>query len=354
MTHSEPRSTAVSRLNGQKNTGKEVDRRLCIAPMLDWTDRHARYLFRQFSDNILLYTEMITADALLRGDRGRFLAHHSAECPVAIQLGGSNPDALAVCAELAEQAGFQEVNLNAGCPSDRVQSGRFGACLMAEPALVARCVAAMAGATSLPVTLKTRIGIDHQDNFEFLYRFVDIVAGSGCRTFIVHARKAWLKGLSPKQNREVPPLNYDTVYRLKTRFPQLEIIINGGVQSLEQACMHLRKVDGVMIGREAYQNPAILCEADGLVFKQRRIPVTRQQVLVEYSRYMKSQLECGVRLKHMTPPLSGLFQGLAGTRIWKRHISENAFRDNAGIEVLEDAARLAFGFDLAAQVKKVI
>ncbi len=312
------------------------DRRFSIAPMLDWTDRHARYFLRGFSRRHLLYTEMISTGALLHGDRDRFLAHHPAEAPLAIQLGGSDADELARCADYARDAGYDEVNLNCGCPSDRVQSGRFGACLMAEPRRVADCVAAMAGA-GLPVTVKSRIGIDHQDSFEFLLQFIDSVAEAGCRTFIVHARKAWLNGLSPKQNREIPPLRYEVVHRLKRERPQLEVIVNGGIDNLDQALEQLELVDGVMVGRAAYRNPAILCDLERRVYGDDGKQVTRGGVYQRYLGYVDDQLASGVPLARLAAPLLGLFQGCHGARAYRRRISENAHRRGAGIEVLRDA-----------------
>ncbi|MDJ0969872.1 MAG: tRNA dihydrouridine(20/20a) synthase DusA, partial [Kiloniellales bacterium] len=234
--------------------------------MMDWTDRHCRYLLRLISRRTLLYTEMVPTGAVLHGDRARFLGFDPAERPLALQLGGAEPEDLAACARLAEAEGYDEVNLNVGCPSDRVQHARFGACLMAEPALVARCIAAMQDAVGIPVTVKSRIGIDDQDDYVDLLRFVDSVASVGCRSFTVHARKAWLEGLSPKQNREIPPLNYERVYRLKAERPDLEIVINGGIRSLDEAEAHLARVDGVMIGRAAYQDPYLLAEADRRLF----------------------------------------------------------------------------------------
>lgn len=325
-----------------------IDRRFAIAPMLDWTDRHARYFFRLFSPNILLYTEMVTSAALTHGDSTRFLAHHQDEHPVALQLGGSDAIELVHSADLAARAGFDEINLNVGCPSDRVQSGRFGACLMAEPERVARCIEAMGDAVRVPVTVKTRIGIDRQDSYDFFRNFVDTVAAAGCRTFIVHARKAWLHGLSPRQNREIPPLDYQRVYRLKLERPDLEIVINGGIRTLDEASDHLRRVDGVMVGREAFQNPSLLLNVDEQLFGARGGAADRMNVLSRYIEYVDQQLEQGVYLKHLTPPLLGLFHGLPGTRTWKRYLSEHAHRRGAGSDVLRAAASSAFGMRLAA------
>jgi tRNA-dihydrouridine synthase A len=306
--------------------------------MLDWTDRFERYFLRLISRHTLLYTEMVTTGALLHGDRERFLKFDPAEHPVALQLGGSDPQALADCARLGEEQGYDEINLNLGCPSDRVQSGRFGACLMAEPKLVAECMAAMIETIRIPVTLKTRIGIDHRDSYEELKGFVEQVAEAGCKTFIVHARKAWLQGLSPKENREIPPLHYDRVHHLKQDFPQLEIIINGGIKSLDQAQEQLQHVDGVMIGREDYHNPWILAEADRRLYGDDHPIPTRHQVIDELLPFVEKELSQGVRLQSITRHILGLFQGLPGARAWRRHLSEHAHRKGAGIEVIEQAA----------------
>jgi tRNA-dihydrouridine synthase A len=313
-------------------------RRFCVAPMMDWTDRHDRFFLRLISRHAVLYTEMVTTGALLHGDAARFLAFDPAEHPLALQLGGSDAGELATCARMAEAAGYDEVNLNVGCPSDRVQSGRFGACLMAEPALVADCVEAMRSAVSLPVTVKTRIGIDEHDSYEALGAFVSSVAHAGCRTFIVHARKAWLQGLSPKQNREIPPLRYEVVYRLKRDFPALEIVLNGGVKDLGAGLAHLAHVDGVMMGREAYHNPYLLAEVDRLYYGDPHPVPARQAVLEALIPYVESQLAAGVALSHMARHILGLFQGQPGARAWRRHLSEHAHRPGAGIEVLRQAA----------------
>jgi tRNA-dihydrouridine synthase A len=325
-----------------------IDRRFAVAPMLDTTDRHARYFLRLFSEDILLYTEMVTANALLHGDAERLLAHHPAEHPVALQLGGSDPASLGACAAMGEASGFAEVNLNVGCPSDRVQSGRFGACLMAEPALVAECVASMRESTRLPVTVKSRIGIDDLDSYRFFRRFIDTVAQAGCGVFIVHARKAWLKGLSPKQNREIPPLDYDTVYRLKQERPDLTVVINGGIRSVDACLGHLERVDGVMIGREVVQNPSMLFEVARRVFAHSRVFDDRESILSRYLDYVEACLAQGVPLSRLTPPLLGLFQGVAGTRAFKRYIAEQAHREGAGAGTIAEAARRAFSLKLAA------
>ena len=305
--------------------------------MMDWTDRHDRYFLRLISRRMRLYTEMITTGAILHGDRDRFLAFDPAERPLALQLGGAVPEELAVCARLAAERGYDEVNLNVGCPSDRVQNARFGACLMAEPALVADCVAAMRAAVSIPVTVKTRIGIDEQDSYDALRAFVETVAAAGCETFIIHARKAWLQGLSPKQNREIPPLHYERVYRLKQDVPALEIVINGGIVTLDEAEAHLRQVDGVMIGRAAYQAPYILAEADRRFFGDDQPPPSREEVVLRLLPYVQAQRERGVPVKSITRHILGLFNGLPGARLWRRHLSESAHRPGAGPEIIEQA-----------------
>jgi len=306
--------------------------------MLDWTDRHCRYFLRLISRRVRLYTEMVTTGALLHGDRERFLRFDPAERPLVLQLGGSEPRAMADCAGMGEDGGYDEINMNVGCPSDRVQSGRFGACLMAEPDLVAECVVAMKETVRLPITLKTRIGIDDRDSYEALCRFVDGVRAAGCDALIVHARKAWLQGLSPKENREVPPLRYDVVEQLKGDFPGLPIIINGGVRSLDQAKSLLTRLDGVMIGREAYQNPWMLAEADREIFGDRTRAPTRREVLEAFANYAERQLAEGVPLNAMTRHVLGLFNGRPGARAWRRHVSENSHRPQASSELLLAAA----------------
>ncbi len=307
--------------------------------MLDWTDRHCRYFHRLISRHALLYTEMVTTGALLHGDPSRFLQFNNAEHPVAFQLGGSDPKDLAVCAKMIEDWGYDEVNLNVGCPSDRVQNGRFGACLMAEPELVGECVATMLQAVSIPVTVKSRIGIDERDSYEELLDFVMTVANAGCNTFIVHARKAWLSGLSPKQNREVPPLRYDHVYQLKNDLPGLEIILNGGITTLDQAEEVLKHVDGVMVGREAYHNPYLLAEVDRRFFDEVCRPRSRQEVLNLLIPYIQRQLKNGVRLNSISRHILGLFHGAPGARGWRRHISENVGKPGADENVIVDALK---------------
>ncbi len=316
-----------------------LNRRLAVAPMLDWTDRHCRYFLRLLSRPTLLYTEMVTTGAALHGDRERLLAYDPAEHPLALQLGGCDPGELARCARIAADFDYDEVNLNVGCPSDRVQSGRFGACLMAEPELVADGVAAMRTTVNLPITVKTRIGIDDRDSYEALTDFVGRVASGGCEVFIIHARKAWLRGLSPKENREIPPLRYDIVYRLKRDFPDLTIILNGGLRNLDQAEDELRRVDGVMIGRAAYENPYLLADADRRFFGSDTPLPSRHQVIRAFLPYVENQLQQGTPLHCMTRHVLGLFQGIPGARAWRRHLSEHAHRRGAGVEVLEAALR---------------
>jgi tRNA-dihydrouridine synthase A len=314
--------------------------RFSVAPMLDWTDRHCRYFLRLMSQRTLLYTEMVTTGAILHG-RGDYLSYHEAEHPLALQLGGSEPDELARCAKLAQAQGYDEINLNVGCPSDRVQNGRFGACLMASPQLVGDCVAAMKAEVTVPVTVKTRIGIDEQDSYDFLCQFLDIVSDAGCQTFIVHARKAWLSGLSPKENREIPPLDYERVYQLKRDYPHLTISLNGGIKTMAEVASHLTQVDGVMLGREAYQNPYLLANVDQLVFGESDKPIlSRHQVVEHMLPYIEQELAKGNQLSHITRHMLGLFQGMVGARAWRRHLSEHACRREADIRVLLDALAL--------------
>ncbi|MCP5152263.1 MAG: tRNA dihydrouridine(20/20a) synthase DusA [Ectothiorhodospiraceae bacterium] len=315
----------------------ELDRRLSVAPMMDCTDRHFRVLARLISRRTLLYTEMVTTAALLHGDVARHLDFDPTEHPLALQLGGSEPGDMAACARLAEQWGYDEVNINVGCPSDRVQEGRFGACLMAEPERVADCVVAMREATRLPVTVKCRLGIDDRDRYEDLQGFVHTVAAAGCRTFVVHARKAILSGLSPRQNREIPPLHHDRVHRLKRERPDLEIVVNGGFTSLEQVAVQLRGVDGVMIGREAYKDPYLLATADGAVFGERASPPSRHEVARAFIAYVEGRLAAGDPLLRVARHALGLFHRVPGARAWRRRISDHATRPGAGIEVLERA-----------------
>jgi tRNA-dihydrouridine synthase A len=307
---------------------------------MDWTDRHCRFFHRLLTRRALLYTEMITTGAVLHGDRARLLAYDPAEYPVALQLGGSEPQRLAECARIAVDLGFDEVNLNVGCPSDRVQEGRFGACLMAEPDLVARCVGAMRSSVSIPVTVKCRIGIDDQDSETALDRFVRAVADAGCSTFIIHARKAWLKGLSPKENREIPPLDYARVYRLKTARPDLQVIINGGIATVEEAELHLAHVDGVALGCAAYQNPYLLAEVDSRLFGSGVVPVSRRDVMEALLPYAERHLSAGGRLNNIARHVLGLYHGRPRARLFRRHLAENAPVAGAGAEVLAEATRL--------------
>ncbi|MHA1537275.1 MAG: tRNA dihydrouridine(20/20a) synthase DusA [Alphaproteobacteria bacterium] len=318
-----------------------LDRRLSVAPMMDRTDRHCRSFLRAISGRVLLYTEMITTGAVLHGDPVRLLAYDAGEHPLALQLAGSDPKALAACASIAAGYGYDEINLNVGCPSERVRAARFGACLMAEPATVAACVAGMIEASGLPVTVKSRIGIDQQDGYQDLRAFVEIIAEAGCRTFIVHARKAWLTGLDPEQNRNVPPLRHDFVHRLKRDRPDLEIIINGGITNLDETGEHLARVDGVMIGRAAYADPYMLAEADRRIFGAADPAPSRTEILARHLPYIAERLEQGVYLAHITRHMLGLYSGIPGARAWRRHLSENACRPGAGLAVVEDAAGLA-------------
>ena len=306
--------------------------------MMDWSDRHCRMFWRTLTQHSLLYTEMVTTGALLFGDQARHLDFSEAEHPIALQLGGSNPQELAQCAKIAQQWGYDEVNLNVGCPSDRVQNNKIGACLMAEPQLVADCIKAMQDACDIEVTIKHRIGIDHLDSYEALQHFVETVAKTGCQTFIVHARIALLQGLSPKENRDIPPLRYADVYRLKADFPQLEIIINGGIESHEQCSEHLQHVDGVMLGRAAYHNPWLLAEADSRYFNASHDLVSeRIEAIRNFIPYIEQQLSQDIYLHHMLRHTLGLFHGVPGGRLFRRYISENATKKGAGIEVLGQA-----------------
>lgn len=317
----------------------QLDYTFSVAPMMDWTDRHCRALHRCMSKNALLWTEMVTANAIIHGERDRLIGFADAEHPVVLQLGGSEPAAMAKAARIAEDYGYDEVNINCGCPSDRVQSGAFGACLMAEPALVAQCVTAMQATVSIPVTVKCRIAIDDLPDRETLFAFVDQVSAVGCNIFTVHARKAWLKGLSPKQNRDVPPLDYGLVADLKAARPDLTIILNGGITTIAECREHLKIFDGVMLGRAAYQDPALLCDVDADLFSnESRIDVTT--AIEAYRPYMVEQLSQGVRLHAMTRHMLGLFNGKPGARSWRRHLSENAPTSDAGITVLDDALAL--------------
>ena len=312
--------------------------RFSVAPMMDWTDSPCRVLHRCLTRNALLYTEMVTADAVLHGDRARLLGFDASEHPVALQLGGSDPAKLAEASRIAAAFGYEEVNLNVGCPSDRVQSGRFGACLMREPSLVADCVAAMRAAVKIPVTVKCRIGVDDQDPEAALRALIDACVAAGVETFAVHARKAWLEGLSPKENRDIPPLDYPLVYRIKRERPGLTIAVNGGIETLDQAEEHLRHVDGVMLGRAAYHNPALLAEVDARFFGGDAVDI--DAAVARYMEYVEQRLHEGARLQSLIKPMLGLYNGKPGARLFRRHLSEQAPRHDAGISVLREALEL--------------
>jgi tRNA-dihydrouridine synthase A len=310
---------------------------LAVAPMMDWTDRHCRFFLRLISKRAWLYTEMVTTGAILFGDKERFLRFDEAEHPVALQLGGSDPKALAEAAAWGERFGYDEININVGCPSDRVQNGRFGACLMAEPDLVADAVRAIGERVGLPVTVKTRIGIDDRDDYGFLRDFIGKIADAGCEHVIIHARKAILSGLSPKENREIPPLDYPRAHRLKRDFPELTVILNGGLKTPTQILAEIDHVDGVMIGREAYQNPYALLGMEQAMFGPDGDAPSRHEIVRRFLDYVETERTAGVPLKSITRHVLGLFNGLPGARAWRRHLSEEAVRDGAGPEVIEQA-----------------
>lgn len=312
-------------------------RHLAVAPMLDYTDKHCRYFHRLLAKRAVLYTEMITTGAILKGPADRLLAYNFREHPVALQLGGSDPKALSACAKIGEDHGYDEINLNIGCPSNRVQEGRFGACLMAEPELVAKGIVSMSAAVKIPITVKTRIGIDNQDSYQALANFIQTVAEAGCKTFIIHARKAILAGLSPKENREIPPLRYDVAKQLKTDFPNLQIILNGGITTLEQSQAHLTEFDGIMIGRAAYHNPYLLAQLEQIIYPIAEASPSRLEVLTEYLSYSNYQLEAGTPLSVLIRPILGLFQGQVGARAWRRHLSEHGHRKTADNKIVEEA-----------------
>jgi tRNA-dihydrouridine synthase A len=332
-------------------TSKTPAHRFSVAPMMEWTDRHCRYFHRLLTRRALIYTEMITTGAVLHGDRARLLAYDAAEHPVALQLGGSDPRALAECARIAQDLGYDEINLNVGCPSDRVQEGRFGACLMAEPRLVGDCVAAMKASVAVPVTVKCRIGIDEQDPEEALNLLTCAAKEAGVDALIVHARKAWLQGLSPRENREVPPLDYDRVHRLKAGHPTLTIVLNGGIASLEQVLMHLDHVDGVMMGRAAYQEPWRLLDVDPLLFGEPAPFPTPKAVAQAMLPYIAKELEAGTRLHAITRHMLGLFRGVPGARAFRRHLAIEAVKTGAGPEVL--AAALSRLMDSSADLAHI-
>lgn len=314
-----------------------LNRTISVAPMMDWTDRHCRHFLRLISKHTLLYTEMVNAMAIVRGNALHLLAYNDSEHPLALQLGGNDPAVLAEAAKLGEQYGYDEINLNVGCPSDRVQSGHFGACLMLQPELVRDGIAAMQQAVSIPVTVKCRIGVDREESYGFLKNFVVTVMESGCKTFIVHARNAWLDGLSPKENRNIPPLRYDIVYQLKQEFPDLEIIINGGIKTYAEIDENLKHVDGVMLGREAYHNPYVLSEMDQRYYDDQSLVPSRHDVVKAMLPYIQQQCEQDVSLKHITRHMLGIFHAQAGARLWRRYLSDNAVKADAGIEIVEQA-----------------
>jgi tRNA-dihydrouridine synthase A len=320
---------------------KRINRTFSVAPMMDWTDRHCRYLHRLISKNVLLYTEMVTAPALIHGDADRLLEFNQSEHPIALQIGGSHPNQLAQATRLGCEAGYDEININIGCPSDRVQSGRFGACLMKEPELVSECVTAMKEAsTGAEITVKCRIGVDDQEPKRILPDFIDKVSQNGVSSFTIHARKAWLSGLSPKQNRDVPPLDYELVHEIKKERPELEIILNGGLQTFDQAVHEINKgLDGAMIGRTAYHNPMeILANADSL-FETNTNKKTVNKIIDEMLPYIQNHLDTGGRLNQITRHMLGLFSGQSGAKIWKRTLSDEAHKKDAGVEVVQNALR---------------
>ncbi|WP_097022427.1 tRNA dihydrouridine(20/20a) synthase DusA [Chromohalobacter canadensis] len=343
-------ATATTSMNtGTKR--RKLDRTFSVAPMMDWTTRDYRAFARTLTREALLYTEMVTTGAILHGSpRERFLGFSDVEHPVALQLGGSDPAALAECAAIAAAWGYDEVNLNVGCPSDRVQNNLIGACLMEHPAKVAAAVRAMQAVVSIPVTVKCRIGVDEQDEDADLARFIGTVADAGCEVFIVHARKAWLEGLSPKENRDVPPLNYPRVHRLKTQHPDLHIGINGGIKTLDDCQAQLEKVDSVMIGREAYQNPWLLAGVDAALYGTPSTVKSRHDAARAMRSYIDKRLTDGAKLNHVTRHLMGLFQGCPGGRQFRRHLSENAHRDGAGLEVFDEALAKVRELDTASAV----
>lgn len=327
-------------MNSDKTPTTFDSHRFCLAPMMDWSDKHCRYFWRQLTEKSRLYTEMVVTGAIIHGDRERFLQFNNAEHPIALQVGGSDPAALAQCARIAQDWGYDEINLNCGCPSDRVQNGMIGAILMSKPELVAECIDAMQKACDIPVTVKHRIGIDDMEDYEALSNFVTTVAQTGCNTFIVHARKAWLKGLSPKENREIPPLRYDLVVQLKKAFPHLNIVINGGINCLEQAETLLNDLDGVMIGREAYHNPFFLADVDQKLFGTPNPSANRHEVLDKFIHYAEQQNAAGTRLHHMSRHILGLYLGQKGARAFRRHITIHAANREASAEVLREAKQL--------------
>jgi tRNA-dihydrouridine synthase A len=314
--------------------------RLCIAPMMQYTDRHFRYLMRLITRHTFLYTEMVTSAAIIHGHRDRHLQFDPIEHPIALQVGGSDPTELSECARIAEDHGYDEINLNVGCPSERVQSGRFGACLMAEPELVAKCVQSMQANVSIPVTVKTRIGIDHFDTYDFLRHFTYLMKEAGCKRVIVHARKAWLKGLSPKENRTIPPLSYETVYQLKSEFSDLPMVINGGIQNLTEVNAHLGFVDGVMLGRIAYSEPYLFATVDRDFYNVNSEINSRLSIAKQFQDYFRKEFSKGTSVSSLLKPLLGLYQGVQGARIWRRTLSDHRFIKQKGIDLIDEA--LAF------------
>lgn len=317
-----------------------LNRTIAVAPMIDWTDRFYRYFLRLISKHALLYTEMIHVNAILKGNTELLLKYDQSEHPLALQIGGSDATALAQAAVIAQDYGYDEININVGCPSERVQAGSFGACLMAEPQIIADAVTAMQAKVSIPVTVKSRIGIDDNDHYDYLYQFVDTVRQAGCKIFVVHARTALLKGLSPKENREIPPLKYDHVYRLKRDFPELTIIINGGITTHEQIGEHLQQVDGVMLGRVAYHDPYTLATVDRDYYHVDHSIPSRIEIIENYLPFVEQQLADGIALNHITRHLMGIFQGQPNARLWRRYLSEHSTKPQAGIEVLKSALEI--------------
>ena len=339
-------SNTTSLSTPRSDSQPTVNRRFCVAPMIDWTDRHCRFFHRLISKQAVLYTEMISTGALLNGDVAKLLDHDTREYPLALQLGGNDPTQLAHCARLGQRVGYSEINLNCGCPSDRVQQGRFGASLMAQPSLVADCMAALRDAVDIPVTIKHRIGIDRQTCYRKLADFVGTVAESGCRTFIVHARMAWLDGLSPKQNRHLPPLQYELVYKLKQDFPTCEIVINGGITHFDDITEHLRQTDGVMLGREVYKNPFILASVDHRLYGEAPTKLDRLHILEQIIPYAEEQLRHSVRLNHITRHLLGLFHGQPGGKKFRQFLGAETLRANADVDVLAKAITFMEAFSL--------
>src|SRR5664279_5203229 len=335
----------------RENKTKILERRFAIAPMMEWTDRHCRFFHRLLTRRALIYTEMLTTGAVLRGDRARLLGFDAFEHPVALQLGGSEAKALAQAARIGEEFGYDEINLNVGCPSDRVQEGRFGACLMVEPALVADCVAGMKAAVKIPVTVKCRLGVDEQDPDQALFSFADAVKAAGADALIVHARKAWLAGLSPRENREVPPLDYAIVHRLKAAHPDFDIVLNGGITSLEQAQAQLVHVDGVMMGRAAYQEPWRLLAVDPLLYGEPAPYASPKEAALALIPYIERELAKGVRLHAITRHVLGLFRAVPGARAFRRHLATEAVKPAASASVMADA--LALVLDLQPELANI-